>query len=628
MQTTPKHRAAPFGWPFRKSDPTIRHRQTGARRSWVGAALLPLWLATGALAAEPDPTALLKKADAIKLANYASFTTLMQSIEARARELNPAEQEYLHYLRGWNSAYRGQYDEAIATLSKVIDESKNPALQLRASATIINVLSISRRQEEAFTRLDRLVALLPEVTDKDAREQALLVAAYTYSEVDQYNLTLRYAQTIIDENWAGRGACKGGQVKLKALLRTGKLTTESSELRAGIDSCVKLGELGFANTIRTYAARLYIDNGRYDDAIAMLKQHYDEVVQSKYRRLISGFDALLAEAYRKKGMPGLAKQFGFDAIANAVQHEYTEPLVNAYAVLYGLAKDEGDYKAALSFYEQFAAADKGYLDDLSARHLAYQKVTHENVANRLQVEALNKQNHVLQLEQQLSAKAVETSRLYIALLALIVIFVGFWAYRTKRLQLHFMSLSQLDGLTGIANRPYFIEQADKALETGAKTGDSFCIVLCDLDHFKAINDSHGHAAGDDVLKRAVAECRAHLHPNDTFGRFGGEEFGMLFPACDPQDAWERCEKMRAAIASITLEHTGDASVVTASFGIAATRTSGYELRQLLAHADSALYEAKRTGRNRVVMHDATLTADALAEQRVIGRADNKKLASG
>jgi hypothetical protein len=109
----------------------------------------------------------------------------------------------------------------------------------------------------------------------------------------------------------------------------------------------------------------------------------------------------------------------------------------AYRLLYEQARQAGDYKSALEYHEKYAAADKGYLDVTTARQLAYQRVAHESVASKLQIETLNKENHVLQLEQALGAKAVENSRLYIMLLLMIVGFVGFWAYRTKRLQLHF-----------------------------------------------------------------------------------------------------------------------------------------------------------------------------------------------
>ncbi len=582
----------------------------------IGAVLCGVLSVSSALpraaAADPDPAEQLRLADSVKLANYRQFSSLLESLQRRRAQLQPADRDFLDYLEGWNNAYAGQYDAAIAALGKLADHAREATVRFRADATVVNVLSVSKRYEEAFSRLNQLLGLLAQVSDPQARQQALLVAALTYISVGQYDLALRYSQLVIDESADARGVCRGTQPKLEALYLSKRVTAVAPELQPGIDACEKAGEPMFANTMRTYAAQLEIDATRYDEAIALLKQHYAEVVQSGYTRLISAYDALLAEAYHRKGLPSLARQFGLDTIQSAPPHEYTEPLVNAYEVLYQLAKNEGDFKSALAYHEQYAAADKAYLDDVSARHLAYQKVTHENIANRLQVDALNKQNHVLELQRQLSAKAVEASRLYIALLTLIALFIGFWAYRTKRSQLHFMTLSRLDGLTGISNRPHFMEQAQKALDSSREHGkapeagrarDDTCIVLCDLDHFKAINDKHGHATGDYVLRRVVSACKPYMRPNDVFGRFGGEEFGFLFPACEPGEARRRSEELRQAIASITTRQEAAEMTVSASFGIASTRASGFQLRQLLAHADAALYEAKRAGRNRVVLHD-------------------------
>jgi diguanylate cyclase (GGDEF)-like protein len=182
------------------------------------------------------------------------------------------------------------------------------------------------------------------------------------------------------------------------------------------------------------------------------------------------------------------------------------------------------------------------------------------------------------------------------------VFIALFAYRTKRSQLHFMKLSRVDGLTGIDNRPYFIAQAERELEASRKLGQEVCVILCDLDHFKSINDKFGHAAGDQVLRQAVQACRAHLRASDLFGRFGGEEFCILLPGCSLADARQRCEQLRSAIATVASD-TGASSTVSASFGVAATSSSGYELRQLLAHADAALYRAKYAGRNCVVLYD-------------------------
>jgi diguanylate cyclase (GGDEF)-like protein len=182
------------------------------------------------------------------------------------------------------------------------------------------------------------------------------------------------------------------------------------------------------------------------------------------------------------------------------------------------------------------------------------------------------------------------------------LFVGLWAFRTKRSQMHFRRLARVDGLTGIWNRPYFVEQAEKTLEYCRKMEQAASIILCDLDQFKAINDRCGHATGDVVLERTALACQACLRKSDLFGRFGGEEFAIVLPGCDLEQAHQLAEQLRMAIAAITVVRGVHKTSVSASFGVAASGDSGYELQQLLAHADDALYQAKRDGRNRVVLH--------------------------
>ncbi len=547
-----------------------------------------------------DPEQLLLKADNVKTANFAEFVDVLHSIQQHPENLTATQRVYLRYLEAWKNAYDGDNDTALARLNALADEPVDVTLRLRAGATAVNVLELAKRYEEAFSRLSKILILLPQVSDKPARQQALLDAAELYTDVGQYGLALSYAQTVIEEDVDGHGVCKGSRVKQRALYEAGRIKVATSALQGAIDDCVKVGELGNAEVVRLTAAHVYIDQGKLDDAIKILRDHYEEAKATRNPRLVSTFDALLADAYRRKGVPALARQFALNVTGSPLR-EFNDPLVTAYRVLYETAKEQLDFKAALEYHEQYFAADKAYLDDLSARHLAYQKVSHENIANKLQVDALNKQNHVLQLQRALGSKDVEASRLYIVLLTMTVVFIGLWAYRTKRSQLHFQTLSQLDGLTGICNRPHFIALAEKALEASRRTGDHLCMILCDLDHFKSINDKYGHATGDFVLKRTVSACKVLLDKGEVFGRFGGEEFGVLLPACGPEEARQRAEQLRMTIAGITAYQGTTKATVSASFGITTTSQSGHELGQLLAHADTALYEAKRTGRNRVVL---------------------------
>jgi len=560
----------------------------------------------GVAAASPSPQEgtdqLLKKADEVRTADFSQFSVLLGSLESRKSTLTQEQHDYLLYLEGWKAGYEGDAQTCLARLTMLLQDSKDPTLRLRAGATMVNMLVFGKRYEEAFSRLSAVLQLLPDVTDGRARQQALLNAAELYNGVGQYDLSLSYAQQVIDTNWGGRGFCAGWQQKLQSLYLSGRATSVGPDFQAAVDDCARNNETNYANSIRVLGADEYVKRNRIDDAINLLKSHHDEVKAGRNPRLLAHWEASLADAYRRKGLPALAQQFATQVTGTTARDEFAEPLVTAYQVLYELAKQRGDFKAALEYHEQYALVDKAYLTDLSARHLAYQTVSHQDLANKLQLDALNKENHVLQLQHELSSKDMETSRLYIALLTMTVLFIGLWAYRTKRSQLHFQTLSQMDGLTGICNRPHFIAQAEKALEASRRSGAPHCMILFDLDHFKSINDRYGHATGDFVLKRSVSACKIHLEKGDIFGRFGGEEFAILLPSCGAEEGRERAEQLRVTIASIAAYHGTTKATVSASFGIATTSMSGHGLGQLLAHADTALYAAKRDGRNRVVVH--------------------------
>jgi diguanylate cyclase (GGDEF)-like protein len=545
----------------------------------------------------------LDRADAIKTSNHGEFVAMLDSLRKQPDLLTAADQDYLRYLEVWKSVYDGEYGVAIPSLRTIIRDVGDVTLRFRAGATLVNVLAFANRYEEAFVRLGDMLELLPQITDMNAREQGLGVAGLLYSQAGEFDLALGYAERIIEENWADRGACKGGQLKLEALSRRGGLKNAGPEFQATIEACESMGEMIRANLIRTYVGKLLITQSRAEEAIKLLQAHHSQVQQIGSPRLTSEFDALLATAYRETGASDLAREYALRAVDSSVKDQYTEPLVTAFRLLYVLAKEKGDAQQTLAYLEKYAAADKGYLDDVTARQLAYQRVNHATIADKLRIDTLNKENEVLQLQRALDKKAVETSGLYITLLIIVLLSIALWAYRTKRSQLHFMRLSQVDGLTGIANRPRFIELAESALEAGRKSTQEVCVVLCDLDHFKAINDKHGHAAGDFVLKQTVAACQLHLRASDVFGRFGGEEFGIVLPGCTLHDARLRAEQLRLAIATISSSSEGVDLTASASFGVASTASASYELRQLLADADAALYRAKHDGRNCVVLHE-------------------------
>lgn len=156
-------------------------------------------------------------------------------------------------------------------------------------------------------------------------------------------------------------------------------------------------------------------------------------------------------------------------------------------------------------------------------------------------------------------------------------------------------LASTDGLTGVYNRRRFLELAQREREQAR--GGSVCIALFDLDRFKLINDTHGHLAGDAVIRGAIEVIKQHCRQGDLVGRYGGEEFVLCLPDTSLPLAREIAERICTALAATTVNHDGRAIPVTVSIGVAALRP-GESIEQWLSRADKALYEAKRAGRNR------------------------------
>ena len=560
--------------------------------------LAPLAASSTEGAATVSQPALLDVADSIKTSDHGTFVKLLQRLEPDLPGMSPPQQWHLRYLLAWDVAYDGDYARANQLLDEVIAQDVDPTLRFRATATSMNILGIGHHYEEAFTRLDRLLGQLPAITDKRARLQGLGEAAQLLMAAGQYELAAQYADQMLQNLPPGEGPCKGAFFKAEAAYRRA-LPDARRLVDKAIDQCVAVGETVYANTLRAELAVADVAQGRAAAALEVLSRHYVDVQHDRYQTLIAQFDATLAKAHLSLGDVAEAKRHALAAVENSVQGEYTEPLGMAYQVLYQATRRQGDLPAALGYLEKYMAADKGYLDDVTAKALAYQVVKQQVLSGRMQLDALNKQNQILQLQQALDRKAVENSRLYIVLLLMALGFITLWIFRLKRSQLRFMWLSRLDSLTGICNRKHFIEEAEQALQQAARTRQPAALVIIDLDHFKQINDTYGHGMGDHVLKQTVAACRPRLGPRDVFGRLGGEEFAVLLPDCPPDQALARAERLRAAIGALSPIEDGELEV-TASLGVAVTASLGYDVSELLVRADHALYRAKSEGRNRVV----------------------------
>ncbi|KQO56239.1 diguanylate cyclase [Methylobacterium sp. Leaf87] len=168
----------------------------------------------------------------------------------------------------------------------------------------------------------------------------------------------------------------------------------------------------------------------------------------------------------------------------------------------------------------------------------------------------------------------------------------------SRLEAELRRLADTDDLTGALARRRFMEMSVRAWQRHATDGTPITVMMLDLDRFKLVNDSFGHAAGDAALVACVAACLANLRPHDIIGRTGGEEFAVLLPNTALDAALAIAERLRVAVASAAIETPGGTVILSVSIGVAEARP-GESLEAAMQRADAALYTAKDSGRDRV-----------------------------
>ncbi len=165
-----------------------------------------------------------------------------------------------------------------------------------------------------------------------------------------------------------------------------------------------------------------------------------------------------------------------------------------------------------------------------------------------------------------------------------------------------------DSLTGLWNRSTIIQILENEVSRASRSHAGLGVIMADLDHFKQVNDRHGHIAGDRVLREATHRMSSMLRKYDSMGRFGGEEFLIVVPGCDLAATLAVAERLREVVACQPYTTDDDVTCpATCSFGLAWTDSCGtVEVNQLLREADAALYAAKRSGRNRVAVYAPVL----------------------
>ncbi len=355
----------------------------------------------------------------------------------------------------------------------------------------------------------------------------------------------------------------------------------SRALECGLES-VRLAEcleawLRLAEYLRSLG-QVYQAQGEADLALECYRRSLN--LAQKYGASQAGVGAAgalqaIGEIHRGQGRLDLALVSLQDALVTAEQAGAKPLQMECCQGLVEVFKQSRDFEAALAYQERLQALKEARFDEEASRRVQNLEATHQLEVARRQAEAMQRKTDALQKEID----------------------------EHKRLEAQLEHLANTDPLTGIINRRKFYNLAVDKLERSRRLRLPLSLIMFDLDHFKVINDTYGHMAGDDVLVEIARRVSADVRQADILARFGGEEFVVLLPETSHPLAQIIAERLRQRVGSTPFRIDVATLSITISLGVAHyTGQEELALEKLLDFADRALYQAKESGRNKVVCY--------------------------
>ena len=541
---------------------------------------------------------------ALRTADPQAFVAQSRSLDSIPPPVSVAQREFLQFLRANRATLEGRLSDAAELAKPLADGAEDPRLRLRAGAFVINMLAGTREFEDGLRRLAVLLRAHPMPDPALLDEQRVLwaTAALLYHELGQGAMSIEYADRALSAGPTPREACGIKTYKAMARLDLRDAALSEADFEAADADCRAANEQVFGKGFLTLTlARFLRDRGREDEALRLLEDRVGAIESTRYPRLVAEAYALDAELLLAAGRVSQAERQAERAIDTAKDAPTSLPVAMAEKVLYEIHRQRGDSRAALQHLQRHIAANRALAEESLAKERAFRTVQHESLQREQQLALATERNRVLDLEARL-AKAESRNAIVLAVVLLLTV-AGLvaWGRRLWTDAKRFRELAQTDPLTGFATRQHFTEVTATTLARGLAEGRALMLVAFDLDHFKRINDRHGHLAGDAVL-RAVSEA-VRAVPSEVprlVGRIGGEEFAVLLDGATERQAVAHAEALREAIAAArAVVDSGASLTVTASFGLTGTHEGGHDLQGLLDRGDRALYRAKNEGRDRI-----------------------------
>lgn len=542
----------------------------------------------------------LAELDKLRLKDRNAFSqqlALLNQDKALA-QFTSQQQNKLALLKAWDLAVSSNFNSALEIITP-LENADDINISLNATSLKVNIYSLSSQYTEAFIGIEKLLSSIATTNDEELYYQTIVQVILLYNKIERYDAVPALVNHGLKITQSSTLLCRLKTLALPNMYHTLNYNEYEAEYNQVIAQCNSAQEFVFnLITIRNHMFYL-LEQNQSAAVLILYKQHIDEIIQLNYPLLTAGFHAAAAEALLNQGELVKASEFAAIAEKNMPTNQHDPAVLATYRVQYILAKAQKNFQNLLYYGDKRRDTEQAIAREKTSQQLAYQFANNETHLREQRIKLLDKDNELLTLERNLYQQQAQNQFLWLILLCGIMLALAAFAYRSFTHSRRFRRMAEFDQLTGISNRHHFYQQANLAIKYCQQNNQPIAAILFDLDFFKNVNDNYGHAAGDWVLQQIVRCCSNFMRNNDIFGRLGGEEFAIILPNCTQEKAEMMAEICRDAIANINADHIAKQFSLTASFGVSDATQAGYDLSELLANADKALYKAKAHGRNQV-----------------------------
>lgn len=522
--------------------------------------------------------------------------------ELRSRLPLAGDSQYARFklLEARNLALAGELERSIEVLESLLARDMPDELRLRVHTRAANIAYIARRFETTFSNLDAALRMLEDPELRSIGDDVYSLAAYTYALVDQLERAREFGALSLEiarERDDPRAVCTTAQNLAFVYKQAGESQRSREFYEMALSACEAAGDDLIAAVTRYGLADLMRRLGRNNDAERLFDEALAGLETADYKPGMAEARLYYARLESSRGALDRVETLLAGTMEQLRRDRNWEYLSEAYGLLAEVEERRGAPAAALERYRESMQARSMHQQLVRDRQTAFLEVQFEMRHTEQQLALLQEQERLRDIEAASRAQQRRLRTGIYILTGLLVLVLIVLLVRATRERRRFQSLSRRDALTVLNNHTRFFELAERTLALSREKRVAFTLVLADIDHFKRVNDRHGHLVGDEVLRRVAGRLREHFAKKGIIGRIGGEEFGIALPGVSQAELNERLRAFRASLED--MRRDDDLVHVTMSFGIARPR-DGESLVEIRERADRALYQAKRAGRDRVV----------------------------